>query len=244
MPEVHESIGSTNAEALTRPDPGRVIVAGHQSSGRGRLARTWSAPAGASVAVTAVLPLPDNQQTWGWVPLLVGVAVREALAPRAAHLGLKWPNDVLARADDEPWRKLVGILCQSTVGPQGPVVVVGVGINTDLTRDELPVETATSLRLLGSPVTDPEDLIADVLDRVADTERHLHGAGAGLEQARSTYRRGCVTLGQEVRVELPDRTMHGLAHAVDDEGRIVLRHDQGETALAVGDVVHVRAGVA
>lgn len=238
---MYASIGSTNAEALANPTPGRVLVADHQSRGRGRLTRTWSAPAGASIAMSAVLPLPQDQVLWGWVPLLAGAAVRDALATRVPSLGLKWPNDILARGTEtEEWRKLVGILCQSTIGPEGPIVVIGIGINTDLTEAERPVDTATSLRMLGAPVAGPEPLVADVLHGLADLERRLREGGSALADRQGEYRRRCLTLGLAVRVELPDRTVHGTATAIDEEGRLVLRHAAGESALAVGDVVHVR----
>lgn len=241
-PEVYPSVGSTNAEAMTRPVPGRVLVADHQSQGRGRLARVWEAPPGAAVAVSAVLPLPPDESLWAWVPLLAGAAVRDALADRVPHLGLKWPNDILARAaEGDEWRKLVGILCQTTTGPDGAVVVIGVGINTDLTAAELPVETATSLRLLDAPVTDVEALLAGLLCGLADLEKRLQGGGPALAERMTAYRRGCVTLGREVRVELPDRMLTGTATAVDEGGRLVLRNGSEEKALAVGDVVHVRA---
>ncbi|WP_018155289.1 biotin--[acetyl-CoA-carboxylase] ligase [Demetria terragena] len=241
--EVFDSIGSTNEEAAKNAIPGRVLVASHQTSGRGRLARPWVAPPHASVAISVVLPLPVDSAQWGWAPLLVGIVVRRALAPRAPQVGMKWPNDLLARAeDDDEWRKLVGILCQTSVGPDGPVLVVGVGINTDVRLEERPVDTATSLRMLGQPVDDPEDLVADVLDGLAEVEQWLHAAPAALEQHKMAYRRECLTIGLAVRVETPEGNLEGIAHAIDDAGRLVVRHAAGDTALAVGDVVHVRPG--
>jgi BirA family biotin operon repressor/biotin-[acetyl-CoA-carboxylase] ligase len=155
--DVHPELGSTNAEAAQAGRLWHVVVADHQQAGRGRLGRTWEAPLGASVAVSAVLPAPPDHG--GWVPLLTGLAVSRALSEVAGvQAGLKWPNDVLVAEDG--WRKVCGVLCE--LHPVG--VVVGIGINVDQRREELPVDTATSLRLCGVPGVRREQLIPAVLD--------------------------------------------------------------------------------
>ncbi|HXR67227.1 MAG TPA: biotin--[acetyl-CoA-carboxylase] ligase, partial [Dermatophilaceae bacterium] len=78
--DVHASLDSTNLEALRAPHPWRVVVADHQSAGRGRMSRQWQAPAGASIAVSCVVPMPAGRgDHWGWLPLLSGMAMRQAL---------------------------------------------------------------------------------------------------------------------------------------------------------------------
>lgn len=240
-PEVHGTIGSTNAEAMTDPVPGRVVVADHQSAGRGRMTRTWSAPPGSALAVSAVLPLPADPRRWGWVPLLVGLAAHRALGATGARVGLKWPNDVLARpSDDRPWGKLAGILCATTTHADAPVVVAGVGTNVDLTADELPVPTATSLRLAGGGSPDRAELAAALLTELAVAERAWTAGGAELIAAQDAYRAACVTLGSAVRVERDAGDVVGDAVDIDGEGRIVVDTGGRRHALAVGDVVHVR----
>src|SRR5665811_1396608 len=99
MVDVHASIDSTNLEALRDPRPWRVVLADHQSAGRGRLSRQWQAPAGVSIAVSCVVPVSvDRTADWGWLPLLSGMAMRQGLADVADVAGrLKWPNDVLVQ---------------------------------------------------------------------------------------------------------------------------------------------------
>ena len=75
--EHHATISSTNARAAMVGEPWRVVVADHQSEGRGRLARSWEAPPGTSVAVSATVPLPPEGA--GWLPLLAGLSVAEAI---------------------------------------------------------------------------------------------------------------------------------------------------------------------
>ena len=105
------------------------------------------------------LPAPPDHG--GWVPLLTGLAVSRALSEVAGvQARLKWPNDVLVAEDG--WRKVCGVLCE--LHPVG--VVVGIGINVDQRREELPVDTATSLRLCGVPGVRREQLIPAVLDHL------------------------------------------------------------------------------
>jgi BirA family transcriptional regulator, biotin operon repressor / biotin---[acetyl-CoA-carboxylase] ligase len=230
--EVHADLGSTNAEAARTGQPWHVVVADHQSAGRGRMGRAWEAPPGTSIAVSALLPAPPAHP--GWLPLLAGLAVARGFAEVAGvHPGLKWPNDVLVEEDG--WRKVCGILCE--VHEQG--IVVGIGANVDQTRDELPVDTATSLRLCGGADVRREQLIGSVLAHLAALHADLTEGGVALGAARTAYRKSCRTLGLDVDLHLGgDRVQRAHALEVDEEGRLVVRGEAGEYAVAAGDVVH------
>ncbi len=227
--------GSTNAAAAAAPEPGRVVVADHQTAGRGRLDRGWETPAGVALTFSAVVDpgLPDAH--WPWLPLLAGVAVAGAVR-RATGLvtSLKWPNDVLV-AD----RKLAGILVERVVGSSGPVAVVGIGVNVHQT--ELPVPHATSLALEGAAV-DRADLLTAVLAGISGELAGWRAAGGDPAGLRASYTAACGTLGRDVRVLMPGgRTVEGRAEDVDEVGRLVVREARGGTrALTAGDVVHLR----
>ena len=246
MVDVHESLDSTNLEALRAPHPWRVVVADHQSAGRGRMLRRWLAPPGASIAVSCVVPMPaDRPADVGWLPLLAGMAMRQSLADVADVDGrLKWPNDVLAqeRAGDPgaPWLKISGILCEMV--PGGGLVVIGAGVNIDQMRTELPVDTATSLALCGGAANvRREDVIVHYLGVLADLHQAWAGGGAGLEALRAAYRSLCLTIGLEVDVHQPDGVVaQGTATGVDDRGRLVVAAPGSLKAHAAGDVIHVR----
>lgn len=234
--DVHAELGSTNAEAARLGEPWRVVVADHQSAGRGRLGRVWEAPLGTSVALSVLLPAPAEGV--GWMPLLAGLAVARAVTGVAGvRTALKWPNDVLVEQDG--WRKVSGVLCEARDGG----VVVGIGVNVDQRRDELPVDSATSLRLCGAPGLRRETLVVDILDHLAALHAGLVSGGAALEACRAAYRAACATVGQEVdlhRAAGPAERVR--ATGVDDEGRLLVRDGGREYAVAAGDVVHVRPG--
>lgn len=251
-------VDSTNAEALRRPEPWRVVVTDHQSAGRGRLARQWSAPPCASIAVTCVLPVGAPGPDWGWLPLLTGLAMRGALEQGGGvRVGLKWPNDLLAApvnrrgdhsaedpeddAGEEP-RKICGILAQTLpAGAAENVAVVGAGVNIDQHRAELPIDTATSLRCCGVPDVSREAIIISYLDGLLERYAAWQAGGAALDGLRSAYRSACLTIGQVVDVHRPGGTsVRGRASGVDDQGRLLLTGPWGTAAHAAGDVVHVR----
>ena len=235
--EHHATIGSTNARAARGAEPWRVVVSDHQSEGRGRLARTWEAPPGTSVAVSATVPVPDEGPAW--LPLLAGVAVAEAITSVAdLPTELKWPNDVLLPSDGD--RKVCGVLCEVVQAPTGGCVVIGAGINIEQDRGQLPVDTATSLALGGAPDLDRNRLVAAYLSAVARWYAALTGNDpTGLHDA---YRQRCSTIGRTVTLSRPDGPdLLGTAVAVDDEGRLVIEAADGRHAWAAGDVTHVRS---
>jgi BirA family biotin operon repressor/biotin-[acetyl-CoA-carboxylase] ligase len=243
--DVHSSIDSTNLEALRDPRPWRVVVAEHQSAGRGRMLRRWEAPPGTSIAISCVVPASvDRPADLGWLPLLAGMAMRDALADVATiDCRLKWPNDVLAKEDaadpEAPWFKISGILCEMVPGAE--LVVIGAGVNLDQARSELPVEAATSLALCGVGDVHRVDVVVRYLGALADLHKAWAGGGAGLAALGAAYRSFCLTIGLDVDVYQPDGlVVHGTATAVDDGGRLVVDGPGQRTVHAAGDVTHVR----
>ncbi len=225
------SLDSTNAAALRDPRPWRVVVAEEQVQGRGRLGRDWTTIPSSALAVSVVVPLA-REGLLGWVPLMAGLAVRDAVGTAAGlDVALKWPNDVIVPSDDD--RKLAGILCQWAPGVG---VVIGVGINVLTPRSALPVDTATSVVAAGGRVT-REALLTAFLDALARRHGEL---GDHPERTRGAYRACCATIGRQVQVHEPARERVGRVLGVDDEGRLLLATAQGAVALSAGDVVHVR----
>ena len=231
--EVHDEVGSTNSLLTAAPVPWRVISAERQSAGRGRLARPWVTSPGTALAVSVCLPSTPGMPL-GWVPLIAGLALAEAIAETAGiPAALKWPNDVLLPGDGN--RKVAGILCEwVAVGDGG--VVVGSGVNVHQTRDQLPLDTATSVRAAGGETT-REALLTAYLRHLA----LLHGDLAfDPEAVRTRYAAACRTLGATVVVHEPGGDRRGVATEVDRDGRLCLRTDAGPYAVSAGDVVHVR----
>lgn len=245
-PRVHvvETVDSTNAKLLAdaAADPDShphlsVVLTRDQRAGRGRLDRTWTTPPGTALAVSVLLrvaAVPTAAR--GWIPLIAGAAMTRAVARQLGghDVALKWPNDVLVDG-----RKICGILAE--VLPSDPfAVVVGAGVNTEMTDADLPITTATSFAALGRHA-DEDRLLADFLTGLRDRIAALAVADGRSDALRAEIEGLCATVGSEVRVSRPDgATLTGQATGLDAEGRLLVRTAASETAVAAGDVVHVR----
>ena len=242
--EVAQRVGSTNAELLAAADaPDRaVLVAEQQDAGRGRLGRAWVTRPGEAIAVSVLLrPQGIAPERFGWLPLLAGLAVHDAVAAVAPGPAcLKWPNDLLLGVGQ---RKAGGILAEATTGPDGTAVVLGIGLNVAGAPDDLP-PGATSLAAEGAPGVDRAELLVAVLTRLAAREAAWRAAAGDPDvgHLRAAYREVCGSLGAEVRVELPGgMAVAGMAEDVDGDGRLLLLGVDGHRrAVAAGDVVHLR----
>jgi BirA family biotin operon repressor/biotin-[acetyl-CoA-carboxylase] ligase len=237
--EVEDEIGSTNAVLTAGTDlpTGSVLVAEHQTAGRGRLTRAWSSPPRAGLTFSVLLRPPVPPSRWGWLPLLAGVALGEAVEDGAGIATvLKWPNDLLAAADR---RKLAGILAQG----RADAVVLGVGLNVTTTAAELAGTAGTSLALSGAERVDRSALLSAALHRLDEwLGRWERAAGdpvaSGLDAA---YRHASATLGATVRVTGVDGSVvTGVAADLDADGRLVVVTGSDRRAVSAGDVEHVR----
>ncbi len=242
--EVVQEIGSTNAALVAAgaadEAEGAVLVAEHQVSGRGRLDRVWTSPPRAGLTVSFLLRPDVPAARRGWLPLLTGVALAEAVGEvTGVRASLKWPNDLLALDG----RKLAGILAESVPSSAAPMaVVVGVGLNVSTTAAELP-DTGTSLARVTGATVDRAPVLLGFLRAV---ERRYRRWTAALGDPVSSglardYLAWSSTVGTDVVVSLPDgSTLEGTATAVDWDGRLVLTTPAGQVELASGDVRHVR----
>jgi BirA family biotin operon repressor/biotin-[acetyl-CoA-carboxylase] ligase len=250
--EVRAETGSTNADAADaarRGEPeGLIVVAEQQTAGRGRRDRQWSSPARAGLTLSVLLRPGEvvngwpavPRQAYGWLPLLAGVALLEAVRQRAeVDAALKWPNDLLVGD-----AKVAGILAEVV----GDAVVLGIGLNVSTRADELPQATtglpATSLVVAGAKHADRDPLLRALLRGLARWYGGWREAGGDAELCGllGAYRRGCATVGRQVRVHLPaGAELTGEATTVDGDGQLVIRSDDGgERRVSAGDVLHVR----
>ncbi len=235
--------GSTNAEAVARAaaDPAAwphlaALATLEQTAGRGRLDRVWIAPPGKTIALSVVVRPVIRPDSYGWLSLLAGVAMTDALRHLGADATLKWPNDV--RVDG---RKICGIL--SELLPDLSGAVIGSGVNISLTAEDLPAPTATSLLLEGVVTTAEE--VADVyLTRLADLIARFESTGGDARGAGLLTQTTEVldTVGKQVRVLLPDgSTQVGTAMGIDDDGRLRVEREGGPVlVVSAGEVTHLR----
>jgi BirA family transcriptional regulator, biotin operon repressor / biotin---[acetyl-CoA-carboxylase] ligase len=214
-----DETGSTNSDLLAAAAAGApdrsVLMARHQTAGRGRLDRRWDAPPGANLLVSLLFrTVPEHPHELTQRVALAALAACRDVAGVTPEL--KWPNDLLLDG-----RKLAGVLAQA--GGDGPeYVVVGIGLNVRWAPD--------GAAKLGEEF-DPVDVLHAML-------RHLDQLPADVS---AEYRAALATIGRSVRVELPESTVSGRAIDVQADGRLVVLDECGIThRFDTGDVIHVR----
>jgi BirA family biotin operon repressor/biotin-[acetyl-CoA-carboxylase] ligase len=227
--EVVEQTGSTNADLLARAASGddvagAVLIAEHQTAGRGRHGRGWSATPRAQITMSVGVSVVDVPTTgWGWLPLATGVAVVDTVTPllagTGAQAGLKWPNAEVAK----------------------PVVVIGLGLNVTQSADEIDGPGATSLLDLGVAAPDRTQLVSALLRELGRRIVAWRAARGADWALAADYRARSLTIGTRVRAHLPGgKQVDGTASAIDDQGRLCLDSGGQTVVVAAGDVVHLR----
>jgi BirA family biotin operon repressor/biotin-[acetyl-CoA-carboxylase] ligase len=238
---IYSEIASTNTEAVEQARAGAreglVIVADHQTAGRGRLGRTWSAEPGTALLVSILLrpPLPISE-----VPVVLMAAGLAACDGVEAAAGfrprLKWPNDLVVGE-----RKLAGLLTESSGGAE-PAVVLGLGLNVTAASypPELAGEATSCEEEAGRPV-DRAELLVGLLSALESRYSTVLAPG-GRSATFDAYRADSGTLGRRVRVELTSGgPLEGQASRLADDGQLVVVDDAGaEHLVNVGDVKHLR----
>jgi BirA family biotin operon repressor/biotin-[acetyl-CoA-carboxylase] ligase len=239
---VLDHTGSTNADLVALAEAGApegtVVVTDDQRRGRGRLTRRWVLPAGAGIALSALLrPASVPRQRWSWLPLVAGIAVADALREFGLRTRLKWPNDVLVND-----RKIAGILVE--LADRGTAGVVGIGINVNDAAADLPPES-TSIEAAAGVTAELSSVVTATLERLevwyGRWRTSAYGGDLGTDPVAAEYAARSSTLGSEVVVTLPNgETARGVATAIDTYGALILATDHGVRTLAAGDVVHLR----
>ncbi len=248
---VFNELPSTNTFALEiarKPIPDKtLILTDRQTAGRGRLQRTWFSPPGANIYGSLIASLKVHGQALGWVPLMSGLAIAQGIESREKiPIHLKWPNDLLIQD-----RKVGGILCESVkLDSTKTSVVIGFGINVNLSPSELPQEledTATSLYCHTQNPLDRYQVIKSIIAALEQGCTTFMTQGPAAVQAE--YSNRCSTLGKQIVVTFPDgSTLKGLAQGIGEHGQLQIwptSSDSVEQSARIvdvysGDINHIR----
>jgi BirA family transcriptional regulator, biotin operon repressor / biotin---[acetyl-CoA-carboxylase] ligase len=221
-------VGScASTQALVDPSmvEGTVGVADVQTAGRGRLGRTWDAPARSAVLASVLLkPPPDRPLPQ--LALVAGVAVADALEQLTGlAVQIKWPNDVMLRRT-----KVAGILAEARDG----AVVLGIGVNVNQTRAQLP-ERAGSLRTATGEEWDRDPILDAILDALG--MRYERWREGGLDAVYDGLGARDFLRGRSVKVD----GTSGTAELIDRDGRLRIAVGHGESVtVESGEVIYER----
>jgi BirA family biotin operon repressor/biotin-[acetyl-CoA-carboxylase] ligase len=207
--------------------PKSILASEFQTSGRGRLDRTFEAAPHSALTFSIYIEPKAGKEEWSFLTLLAGVSVHEALhrLDPQATVGVKWPNDLLIGD-----KKFVGMIAQAT----SKGVVIGIGINVGMSAEELPVENATSLAIEGFAVLDRNTILAAIINHFEINLEMWENDQSFLAQ----YRAASVTIGKDVEVTLPGgEVVKSRAIDISNAGGLMLENG---SEITVGDVVHLR----
>jgi BirA family transcriptional regulator, biotin operon repressor / biotin---[acetyl-CoA-carboxylase] ligase len=240
---------STNRTAMkiakpstSRPDrtpDGTLILAETQTQGRGRLGRKWISPPDVNLYASFILfpSVPASH-----VPIVTCLAatsiVKAVESVARIQASIKWPNDILIGE-----KKVAGILTELVLEKdQVNYLVIGMGINVNLTLDLLPREirpNATSIRQeRGQPLS--RDKLASAICNALE-ERYVKWLKGETAPILDEFRAVSTTLGKKVKAFTPGRIIEGRAETIDSRGNLILKTDQGTCeTIHSGDLVHLR----
>ena len=243
LPECASTNDVAAAHARAGAAEGLVVIADAQTGGRGRLGRSWHAPAGANLTFSILLRPTLRPHEVPPLTLLAGAAVAGALERLGLYPRLKWPNDVQvvqhrrpAHASpfdrEDPPLKIAGVLTEmATEGDRVGHVVVGIGLNVNDTA--LPPELAgraTSMALAAGRPFDRVQVLAQVLSTFEDAYQAFRQQGP--VAAVDLWQRYGST-GARYRVRIGDRDLEGLVLGIDPDGALRLAGDDGRVHRVV-----------
>ena len=237
--EVVAQTGSTNADLLARASrlaAPLLLVAEHQTAGRGRAGRSWLSSSEHSLTFSLAWKFDGGPQRLLGLPLAIGVALGDVLAALGVQIQLKWPNDVLKDGD-----KLAGILIETQSAPGGGIwAVIGIGLNL-IMPDE--VEAQLGRSAAGAPWLarmERDVLMAALLDALAEALVLFAQQGFGAFCARWNLRHAwqgeTVVLLDNAASASPTVLHEGRAAGVDETGRLLLDTPEGRITVMAGDV--------
>ena len=233
-----DTIDSTNSYAkqlaAAGAPEGTMILAGHQTGGRGRLGRSFSSPAGMGIYLSLILRPNCLPEELMHLTCAAGVAAGDAIANVTNQMpGIKWTNDLVLKK-----KKLGGILTELSVDPFTRKVewaVVGIGINCCQT--DFPEEIKQIAISLGLSPSGRIQLTAALIRSLYSMRQYLFTVKDGIME---DFRHRCITIGQEISLLRGDDVRHGTALNVADDGSLTVRFRDGQVENVASGEVSIR----
>jgi BirA family biotin operon repressor/biotin-[acetyl-CoA-carboxylase] ligase len=230
---VRETAGSTNDElralANAGAPGGMVLLALHQTAGRGRRGTVWFSQAEESLAFSILVRPAEPKALWPRLALAAGLAVAEAVESLGITCAIKWPNDVWIHH-----RKVAGILVEA--GSDFAIVGIGLNVNTANFPTEFS-EIATSLRIETAREFPRPEVLAAIVRCFALRSARI---GADFDALLDAVRQRCVLTGERVSLTTASGPRQGIIEGIGPGGELLLRTATGVESLIQADDVRIR----
>lgn len=235
--EHFQSIGSTNDKAKElawKAEEGTVVVAEEQTSGKGRLGRSWDSPGRKGIYASVILKPDMEPSNAAKLTLLGAAAVVLALEDCGIEAQIKWPNDIIVKG-----KKAAGILTEMS-SELGIInyIVLGIGINVNQDIEEIPsdiITKATSLKIATGKAIQRKHLFAQVLNRL--DELYVQFAKNGdMDRALDICREKSAVIGKDIIVVQGRNQRPGHAVSINHDGELMVRFEEGLEHVISGEV--------
>ena len=237
-----ESIDSTNTRARELAKQGAVhgtvLIADHQTGGRGRRGRSFHSPAGSGIYMSVILRPHCNPRQLMHLTCAAAVAMCDAVETAAGFRpGIKWTNDLVYGG-----RKIAGILTELGFDNCGLVdfAVIGIGINCCQREIDFPEEIRGIAGSLSSVSTQPIDRACVAAAMMDALYRMDKGLLTDKDETLRRYRSDCITLSKEISLVRGDEIRHGTALDIDADGALLVRFPDGHTEAVNSGEVSIR----
>lgn len=217
---------------------GTVLIAGHQTKGRGRLGRTFLSPQNVGIYLSVLLRPSCSAEQLMHLTCAAGNAACDAIESVAGiRPGIKWTNDIVCQK-----RKLAGILTEMVFGTMQKIdcAIIGIGINCNQSPGDFPEEIreiAGSLAMVSGKNIDRAAVAAAVIDAFAKMDADLL---AEHDAIIVQYRKNCITIGQDVSVVRGESVRYGKALDVNENGCLIVAFQDGAVEVVSSGEVSVR----
>lgn len=212
---------------------GGVVIAGHQTAGRGRHSRTWVDVPGSSLLCSVMLMMRGRHKAIGLLSLIAAVALARTLRKHdsVAEVSLKWPNDVLLEH-----KKVAGVLAETTSLRGGEVVVIGIGVNVRSVPEFEYIWPAASVHEYCAWHPGREVLLAEILNHLEPLCDKFFDDD--LRYLRAAWEEFGPKVGSRIRRIEPPNTIEGEYVGLGEFGQLLLRNSHGEIQeVYSGDIV-------
>lgn len=239
--ELWEELDSTNSRAIylanSGAPTGTLVMARQQTAGRGRQGRTWQSPKDGGIYVSLILRPTCKKEDIPVYTLALGVAASRAiLAVSGVEVGLKWVNDLVVGH-----KKLGGILAEMVGNDVPPALILGIGINLDLSNTDIPDDLVDHIewlsRLTGSPV-DANYLLAELALNLEEFSQYISDGKKSF--ILDAWRQHSVTLGKQVQVISPEGDKQGTALDINEDGALIVETLNGERLTLYAGEISIR----
>lgn len=224
--QIEDTVSSTNTALFNQLKKGcksgSILLAEHQTAGRGRQGKKWHAPYASNIYMSIYWHFNKDPTELAGLSLALAIAIVDALKNQGVDgLEVKWPNDIYHHN-----KKMAGILVDMTAESNGSTdVIIGIGVNVTMpepTTTQLDQPWTDIQQITGSQ-PDRNKLTAAIIDGLVSTLSEF--ANTGFASFAAKWPNYDTLLDQEISVTTPNKEFHGIARGIGSHGELLVERD-------------------